>query len=106
MARAFVMAGLVPVGFQKMTLSNSTALALNSTIQASASVLDVTVETNNARYRLDGTDPTTNTGVLLYADQGPYRFEGYNGTSVFKFQRSTGTATINIMAYKQIGARG
>lgn len=106
MARTFALAGLVPVGFQTMSLSNSTAVALNSTIQASASVLIFSVETNDVRLRDDGTDPTLSTGVLLEADLGPYQVQGYNGSEDWKLQRSTGTATVNIMGYKQIGARG
>lgn len=105
MARATVLSGLVPVGFQSMSLSNSTAVALNSTIQADANVLDISVETNDVRYRMDGTDPTLTTGILLESDLGPYRFHGYNGTSTFKFQRTTATAKVSVMAYKQVGAR-
>lgn len=101
MSRIFL-AGLTPVGFQTMTLADSTAISLNSTIQASASVLDISVETNSVRYRVDGTDPTLTTGVLLTA--GHYRLEGYNGTSVWAFQRSTGSATVQIMGYSQPGA--
>lgn len=104
MARATVLAGLVPVAFQEMTLSNSTAVSLNSTVQAQASVLDVSVETNDVRYRMDG-NPTLNTGILLSTDNGPYRFEGYNGAPL-AFQRTTGTAKVSVQAYKQAGARG
>lgn len=105
MARATVLAGLVPVAFQEMTLSNSTAVSLNSTVQAQASVLDVSVETNDVRYRMDGTDPTLTTGILLSTGNGPYRFEGYNGAPL-AFQRTTGTAKVSVQAYKQAGARG
>lgn len=104
MARATVLAGLVPVAFQEMTLSNSTAVSLNSTVQAQASVLDVSVETNDVRYRMDG-NPTLNTGILLSTGNGPYRFEGYNGAPL-AFQRTTGTAKVSVQAYKQAGARG
>ena len=93
-----ILAGLVPVGFQTMTLANSTAVAINSTCRG-ANVLDISVETNDVRYRADTTAPTLSTGVLLQADV-TYRFEGYNGTSLFRFQRSTGSATVQIMAYK------
>ena len=87
---------LIPVGFQVMTLSNSTAVAVNSTCQAS-NVIEVSVETNSARYRLDAA-PTLTTGVLLTA--GRYVFDSFNGTSTFKFQRSTGTSKVSIMAYR------
>ena len=94
---------LVPVAFQTSSLTNSTAVALNSTIRTGkASVLHVSVETNSVRYRCDATAPTLTTGVLL-ASGGDYWFWGYNRTSLFKFQRSTGTAKISIMAYKNLG---
>ena len=49
---------LVPVAFQTATLSNSTAVAVNSTIRGGkASVLIISVETNSVRYRDDGTAP-------------------------------------------------
>lgn len=96
--RSIALGGLIPVGFQVMSLSNSTAIAVNSTCRV-ADVLDVSVETNAARYRADGTDPTLTTGVLLPKD-ARYRFEGYNRTSLLKFQRSTGTSVVSIMAFK------
>src|SRR5512147_1811203 len=96
--RKVALAGLVPVGFQVMTLSNSTAVAINTTCRA-AYVLDISVETNPARYRADGTAPTLTTGVLLNST-GTWRFEGYNGTSMLKFQRTTGTSKVSIMAWK------
>jgi hypothetical protein len=96
-----VLAGLLPVDFQKITLSDSTAVALNSTIRASANVLDISVETNHARYRADGTDPTLSTGVLLPTG-ALHRLEGFNRTSVLKFQRSTGSSIVSVMAYKQV----
>ena len=105
MSRLTIERPLVPVGFQTISLSNSTAVAVNSTIQADANVLDISVETNDVRYRADGTDPTLNTGVLIPTGNGPYRLWGYNGTSDLKFQRSTGSSSVSIMGYEQLGAR-
>lgn len=94
---------LLPAGFQSSTLSNSTAVGVNSTLRGNKpTVLHVSVETNSVRYRTDGTDPTKNTGVLLAAGSD-YWFSGYNNTSLMKFQRSTGTAKLSIMAYKPLG---
>ena len=90
-------AGLVPVGFQTMSISNSTAVAANSTTRG-ARVLHISVETQAARYRADGTAPTRNTGVLLAT--GTHWLEGYNGTANLRFHRSTGTSKISIMGYK------
>ncbi len=94
------LAGLIPVGFQTMSLANSTAVAVNSTCR-NASVLFISVETNHARYRADGTAPALTTGVLLPTGL-LHRIE-YNGTSVMKFQRSTGTSKVSLMAYKYAG---
>jgi len=102
MATRTVPAGLIPVAFQELTLSNSTAVALNSTIRDIASVLDISVETNKCRYRADGTDPALTTGVVLQVDT-TYRWHGFNGTSKLKFQRSTGTSTVSVMAYNYAG---
>lgn len=93
-------AGLIPVGFQTMSLSNSTAVAANSTTRG-ARTLHISVETQAARYRMDGTAPTRNTGVLL--GTGDHWIEGYNGTSLLRFQRSTGTSKVSIMGYKHLG---
>ncbi len=92
------MGSLIPVGHQQMTLSNSTAVAINSTCQASH-VLLISVETNDARMRDDGTDPTLNTGVIFKKDLQPYPFD-YNGNANMKFQRSTGTCVVSLNAYK------
>jgi hypothetical protein len=94
------LAGLIPVGFQTMSLNNSTAVAVNSTC-CNASVLLISVETQHARFRADGTAPTLTTGVLLPTGY-LHRFE-FNGTSVMKFQRSTGTSKVSLMAYKYAG---
>ena len=101
MTQRIMMAGLVSAGFQVMSLSNSTAVGLNSTTLLS-SVLYVSVETNNARYRADGTDPEMTTGVLVVTGV-VYRFEGIGGIANLKFQRSTGTSKVSLQAYKHIG---
>lgn len=99
------LAGLLPVAFQTSSLANSTAIPFNSTIRVSgASVMDVSVDGGSARYRSDGTNPTLNTGVFLKSS-GVYRFEGvhvFNTTSNYRFQRTTGTVKLSIMAYKYV----
>ena len=100
------MAGLRSVGFQTMSLANSTAVRINSTCKA-ASVLHISVETNACRYRADGTLPALTTGVLLAV--GSHWVEGYSGqvnstgTVYMAFQRSTGTSKVSIMAYRYAG---
>jgi len=93
-------AALIPVGFQLMSLSNSTSVAINSTGR-DASVFHISVETQAVRYRADGTNPTLTTGVLLAV--GSHWINGFNGTSTMRFQRSTGTSKVSIMAYREAG---
>lgn len=89
--------GLLPQGFQRLAL-NTTGQALNSTVKL-AKVLDISVETQNARYRSDATAPTATTGVLLVSGQR-YRLEGYNGTSNLKFVAATAGSVINVQGWK------
>jgi hypothetical protein len=96
------LAGLIPVGFQSFSLSNSTAVAINSTLRG-ATVLSFSVETQNARMRADGTAPALTTGVLYLTTTTPHWIFGYNGTAAMKFQRSTGTCKIQMMGYKHPG---
>ena len=90
------------MGFQTLSLANSTALGLNSTMRG-ARVLLISVETNDARMRADGTNPALTTGVLLTKALAPMRFEGFNGTSGLKFQRTTGVSKVSIMGFKHPG---
>ena len=95
--------GMIPGGFQAMTLSNSTALSINSTARADASCFIFSVETNDVRMRADGTAPTKTTGVLFgSASGGPYIID-WNGTSAVKFQRTTGTAKVSIQGWRWPG---
>ena len=56
------------------------------------------METQSARYRMDGTAPTATTGVLLIA--GRYRLDGFNGTSALKFIGAASGSVINVQGYK------
>lgn len=93
--------GLKPVSFETLTLSNSTAVGLNSTARASASVIVFSVETQNVRMRADGTAPTKTTGVLFATDQ-TYVLD-IDGSTDLKFQRTTGTAKVSIQTFRYPG---
>ena len=88
---------LTPLALQVLTLANSTALGPNSTTMT-ADALHFSVETNHVRLRVDAA-PTLSTGVILQKDYDYWDW-GYNGTSLFKFQRTTGTAKVSIQPYK------
>ncbi len=96
------LSGLTYIGSQRIYLADGTAIALNSTIQSNAQILDLSAETNNARYRIDDL-PTLTTGVLIKGDTGFQRFYGYNGTSTFRFQRQTGVSIVQVIGYSQSG---
>jgi hypothetical protein len=100
MAKTNIGAGMVSVGFQTLSLANSTALGLNTTV-APGKVFCLSVETNNARFRADGTNPALTTGVLLQKDQHYWIFDVPGST--LKFQRQTGTSKISIQAWKYKG---
>lgn len=93
-------AGLIAVGFQVLSLANSTAVGVNSTV-GKAQALHISVETQNARYRGDGTAPALTTGVLLVKDHD-YWFDGVQVANL-KFQRTTGTCKVSIMGYRRPG---
>lgn len=85
------------LGIQVMSLSNSTAVGLNTTCSKARSII-FSVETNDARVRFDSTAPALTTGVLFQSDD-TYAIEGYDLANI-KFQRSTGTCKITLAAWK------
>jgi hypothetical protein len=98
-----ILAGLTPVGSQKMTLT-STTQSLNSTLRT-ADYLIFSVETGNARSSFVGnsTVPAKSTGVLWVAGQGPFELQ-FNRTSRLKFCRAQTTAgIINFSGFKNVG---
>jgi len=97
-AKRMALHGMLNAGFQKITLSGTSVHSLNSTVQT-ADVLDISVETQDARYRADGTSPAATTGVLMQADT-LYRLEGYNGTSNLKFTGAVAGSVINVQGWK------
>ena len=95
------LAGLIALGFESISLSDGTAIGLNST-NAFATTIEFSVETNNARFRDDGTDPALTTGIL-YQKDNVYRRDGIANASNIAFQRSTGTSLIQLIGYRYPG---
>jgi len=94
--------GLTTVGFQSISIANSTAVGVNSTIQ-NARYLRISITGTNARYR-DDAAPTVNTGVVLPVNS-VHVFDRYDGTSLLKFHRSAaGTLKVDIAGYKYQGS--
>lgn len=93
-------AGLVAKGSQRIALT-STATALNSTCLG-GTTLYLSVETQSCRVALDGTTPTSNTGVLLSAANSPYWLEGID-SSKLKIARASAGAVVNVASFKRVG---
>lgn len=102
MAKRNIPAGLVSVGFQTISQTNSTAQGLNTTCAAGHTFL-VSVETQSARMRHDGTAPAASTGVLLLTTNSPYWLEGVSGTNLKFIKATGGTSKISVQAYKYRG---
>jgi len=97
------MSGLIPTAFGRHVL-NSTAISLNSTVlAATGSFLRISVETDNARFRDDGTAPTGTTGVVLQSG-AVFEMDGFNGTSKLQFVGDAGGgAVLNVARYRYTG---
>lgn len=100
MAKRNTPAGMVGLGLQTLSLANSTALGLNTTC-IGGKFFHISVETNDCRYRGDGTSPALTTGVLLKKDMEHWLMDIPG--SLLKFQRATGTSKVSVMAYKYKG---
>jgi hypothetical protein len=101
MAKRNIPAGITSVGFQTITQTNSTAVGLNTTCIV-GKLFHVSVETQNARYRVDGTSPAATTGVLLLTTNSPYWIEA-PGTNLKFIKVTGGTSKISVQAYKYKG---
>lgn len=89
----------VPLGYQQLTLSSS-AQAL--TVPAGATVAVFRVETANARWRDDGTLPTTSAGFpLLSTDTVPFEYAGT--LSALEFIAQSGSPVLDVTYYRQAG---
>ena len=84
-----------PAGYVQIT-SLSSAVGLSS-IPDGATLAVIQPETQNVRYRDDGTNPTTSVGMILAAGDLLY----YTGTmSALKFIEVSASAKINVTYYK------
>lgn len=82
------------LGFQQIT-GASAATAL--TVPAGACMAVIQVDTQNARWRDDGTSPTASIGMLIRTTDQPYIFAGNLGR--FKIIEATSGSVINVSYY-------
>jgi len=93
MARQII-SGPAPNDYESLTVS-STAVALTEAKAQLAQEAIVSVETDQVRYRLDGTAPTSSEGHLLEA--GDYLvLRGYGQVNSFQAIRVTTDATLRV----------
>jgi hypothetical protein len=87
-----------PLGFQKLTISTSAVGFTKPAVTPTVRAVTVTVETNNIRYRIDGSDPDATTGHLLY-DGDVLDITNVNSINSFKAIAVGSDATIHITYY-------
>ena len=102
-SRAVVDGNLTPLGYAQYT-SLSAAIALTDNPAtgvakpATARVALIQCETQNVRWRDDGTAPTAALGILLATTVSGYWYTG--DLSAIKFIEVTGSAKLNVSYYK------
>lgn len=113
----FINGSLPAVDFETITVSNTaiggtasklvTANTLNATGNDNPYIdvkrMDealITVETNQIRFRLDGTNPTASVGHLLGAGDSIV-VSGYGNLSKLRFIRVSADATIQVTYYRK-----
>jgi hypothetical protein len=77
---------------QVTSLGSATTL----TIPAGARGAHIQAESQNVRYRLDGTSPTASVGMILYAGDPPTVLTDFAGLNAAKFIEVTGSAKLNV----------
>lgn len=87
-----------PVGYVQLT-SLSSATAFSSTqIPARAKRVLLQAESQNIRFRDDGTSPTASVGMILYAGATPFEYVG--DVEAIKFIETTTSAKLNAAFYE------
>lgn len=85
-----------PLGYQQITsLSAATAL----TVPDGATRCLLQAETQNVRFRDDGTDPTASVGMILIAGSAPFPYEG--NVAAVKFIEASASAKLNVTYYPE-----
>lgn len=93
-------AGLIPAGYEKLSVSTT---VLKLTVPAGSVRAEFAVETNGIRYRIDGVHPTSTDGMPVLKDT---TFELYGNLALraFRVIRSDGNdATVHVNYFKEIG---
>jgi hypothetical protein len=95
---------LNPMKFEQITVS-STAVGFTAAVAypsggPQADMAQITLETNAARYRDDGTDPSATVGYPI-AVGTPYIVCGTPSIKAARFIRQSADGTLNVLYYRQ-----
>lgn len=91
-----VRGNLVPKGYQQITNLSS---AVGLTVPDEARVAILQTETQDIRWRDDGTDPTDSIGMVLSKDSKEESFMYAGDLSAIKFIAATGNPVLNVSYY-------
>lgn len=80
--------------YEKITIGTGAAVALTTPPEGCNLAL-IICETNDIRYRMDGTDPTSTTGMPLSSGQN-ILMEGYKDIKAFKAIAVSSTAYLSV----------
>lgn len=100
MSQATYKAGQIPIGFQQLTVSDT---VIDLIVPAGAVRAVFNVEAQPLRYRIDGSYPTGDVGVLVKADVN-FEIEGNIALKAFRAIRDGGTdAILNVHYFGDFG---
>ena len=89
----------VPQYYEKIELNTSGVSQPNQTYREDSNAIFMTVEDNNIRYRIDGSDPGSVTGHLVYATGNLYLVNPLSLRNL-KMIAITNPATVQLTYYK------
>lgn len=90
---------IIPLGHQQLTLTTGTVQSCTVPSGANAGVF--TIEGASARFRDDGTNPTSSVGMLLAVGQLPLEYQG--NLSNLRFIGGAGGCIVNVAYYRTVG---
>lgn len=86
--------GLDALGYQQIT---SLSAAVGLTVPAGAKIALIRCQTQNVRWRDDGSNPTASVGMQMLPTDAPFPYDGE--LSAIKFIEETGSAKLNVCYY-------
>lgn len=95
----FPLSQLVPLGFQTISLTTGTVSSL--TVPTGAKIAYITADTQAARWRDDGTAPTSAAGMMLATGNPPLIYGGR--LSAIQFIAASSGAILSVSYYSMAG---